>query len=456
MAQKRSYSRYFIILQEDEKGYALASDKSPSGYAKLEIKNDKCKISYYVQNLKKESTPYYMILICDKKEVKKIIKLGELNIDDYGRAEIAYEYQADNVANCGINVDKIVGAGIVKFMNTNIVSIMSGFASTEIPEWKNFQVIEEKLRKNEENKEVINLNKTLELETEENINKEQNNIFEEYEKEIEEEKNKEEKAAKEELRKEDIIKEEPVKEEVEERIEEEKNKEKLREEYVINEEIIKEKPVEDDETKGQREKEIKEERDISIENLKNISTTETTSNEIEEEKEEEIEQSRHKKKEKIKKNECKEKAGSKKDYPKDKAGIFFIEAAKGFEELEGVCSEIKRCIWYKVPVNSLEDMINCKDYNKYTIAYYPMINYFEYIKKFKHFILGYKLDKNNNMKYIVYGILGTKSRKDQPFRGRSGFVTWVPLKEGEESEDSYGYWLMFYDFRNSTIVVPIK
>lgn len=67
LTQKKSYSRYFIILQEDEKGYSQASDKMSSGYAKIEIKNDKCKISYYVQNLKKDSSPYYMILICAKK-----------------------------------------------------------------------------------------------------------------------------------------------------------------------------------------------------------------------------------------------------------------------------------------------------------------------------------------------------------------------------------------------------
>ena len=71
MTQKKSYSRYFIILQEDEKGYSLASDKVASGYAKLELKNDKCKISYYVQNLKKEMTPYYMMLVCNKKDVKR-------------------------------------------------------------------------------------------------------------------------------------------------------------------------------------------------------------------------------------------------------------------------------------------------------------------------------------------------------------------------------------------------
>jgi len=177
LTQKKSYSRYFIILQEDEKGYALASDKLPSGYAKLEIKNDKCKISYYVQNLKKESAPYFMILICGKKDVKKIIKLGELNIDDYGRAEVSYEYQADNLANCGINVDKVIGAGIVKFMNTNIVSIMSGFASTDIPEWKGFPVVEGEMRRDEPVKENPIAQQSAEVKAEENVEEKKGSAF---------------------------------------------------------------------------------------------------------------------------------------------------------------------------------------------------------------------------------------------------------------------------------------
>ena len=70
MAPKKNYSRYFIILQEDEKGFSLDTEKSPSGYVKLEKKNNKCKISYYAQNLSMEKQPYHLILVCNKKDVK--------------------------------------------------------------------------------------------------------------------------------------------------------------------------------------------------------------------------------------------------------------------------------------------------------------------------------------------------------------------------------------------------
>ncbi|HAG42532.1 MAG TPA: hypothetical protein DCL31_03005, partial [Clostridium sp.] len=120
MTPKKSYSRFFIILQEDEKGYSLDQDKAPSGYAKLEMKNNKCKLSYYVQNVNKQKGPCHMVLICDKKDTKKIMKIAKMNIDDYGRADVTYEYDMNNIANSGIGADKIAGAAIVKFDDSKI------------------------------------------------------------------------------------------------------------------------------------------------------------------------------------------------------------------------------------------------------------------------------------------------------------------------------------------------
>lgn len=165
MAQKKSYSRYFIILQEDEKGYSLSNDKLSSGYVKLELKNEKCKVSYYVQNLKKGSSPYYMVLICNKKEVKKIIKIGEMDIDEQGRADISFEYPEENIADTSIPMDRVSGAAVIKILDGNIISVMSGFSSTEIPEWKVYDM-ESKI-----SSEVVEVD--------------QRNIFEEYEEKIE-------------------------------------------------------------------------------------------------------------------------------------------------------------------------------------------------------------------------------------------------------------------------------
>ncbi len=132
---------------------------------------------------------------------------------------------------------------------------------------------------------------------------------------------------------------------------------------------------------------------------------------------------------------------------------FFEAAAEGFEPMRGICKEVKYCKWYKVKVDNLDTLCNISNYNKYTIAYYPMMNYYPYIKKYGHYLLGYKCDPSGKMKYLVYGIPGKKDKADQPYGGKSGFVTWVP---SEDKGKDMGFWLMFFDFKNSVIVVPMK
>ncbi|NMM61609.1 hypothetical protein HBE96_02645 [Clostridium sp. P21] len=477
MAQKKSYSRYFIILQEDEKGYSISSDKVASGYTKLELKNDKCKISYYVQNLKKESAPYYMLLICNKKDIRKVIKIAQINIDDYGRADICHEYLADNIAGTGISMDKISGAAIVKFLDSNIIPVMSGFASTEIPEWKTFSVVDLKVKEEKEQKpieapnsifdkyeeNIENLkqeNKPKEIKNVENLPKE-NNM------------KKENKAIKKEDIKEkvDVKKKDNVKEEV--NIEKKNNvkqeasikkNDNVKEEVKVNnKDNIKEEVV------IKKQDNMKKSENLNIEN--NIERSKSNNQHSQEEKsnlskEDNINKQynlkednnsirQHKSKEKPKKdiNISQERI---ENYPGMDEKTFFRNLVQGFECEGEVCSEIKRCKWYKVPVDSQRSMYDMSDYSRYSMIYYPMINYYQYIKKHQHYLIGYKLDKNEEMKYLVYAIAGTKSKMDQPYGGRSGFVTWMPLNGEDNREDTIGYWLMFYDFRTSTIIIPVK
>lgn len=404
MAQKKAYSRYFIILQQDENGYSLSSDKLPSGYTKLETKSDKCKVTYYVQSLKKDLEPYYMVLIFSKKDVKKLVKLGMMNIDEHGRAEITYEYNTNSIAGSGLPIDLVTGAAVVKQEDIGLVSVMSGFVASDVPtDWRNFELYDES-RTAEVAEENIESEKKIEIQekqapaavvpenSSENVEN-QNTIFDEYEEKIED------------LRQEKL---------------EEVKQEKIEDVPVVNssDESIEEEEIEADTVEVDSKKE-------SI----------YSSQDVRKEEEETIKEV---------------------EYPIGTVGEFFRIVADDFEEVEDVCKEIKKCRWYKVKVDSWQDMCNSSDYNRYTIVYYPMMSYYPYIKNHGHYLLGYKYDEAGKMKYIVYGIPGTKNIQDQPFGGKSGFVTWVSKNEVETRDDEYGYWLMFYDFRTSTIVVPVK
>lgn len=454
MTPKKNYSRYFIILQEDEKGYSLDSGKTPSGYAKLEMKNSKCKISYYVQNLKKEKQPYHMILICGRKDVNKIIKVGKLNIDDHGRVDIFHEYDMDNIADTGIHAEKIIGAAIVKFLDNNVISIMSGFSTTEKPnEWKNYKLADI----NKEKKETR---------TDDVVNE-----FDEYEQGIELIKVKNDKVVEHlEVQDEVADKKKRVNDHDIQQIDAQANVDEVEEvvEETVEEEkvdIMQRANVENVESIESK-KNVDEVADKIADteqgdNTNNVGISDGVEEEIEVNNPEEIfDMDRDKNKKhckedkKYEKCECNNKENKyyKGDYPSGAMGNFFKAVAKDFNEVHDFTKEIKWCKWYKVPVHNLENMYDLSDYNKYKIAYYPMICYYPYIRNYKSFMLGYKCDSSGKMKYIVYGIPGSRAKAHQPYGGKTGFVTWISDKDNDEM----GHWLMFYDFKNSTIVVPIK
>ncbi|WP_410506329.1 hypothetical protein ACER0A_002425 [Haloimpatiens sp. FM7315] len=384
MASKKSYSRYFIILQEDENGYALAAGKNPTGYAKIEIKNSKCKISYYVQNLKHETNKYCMILICGKKGSEKLLNIGAINLDNQGRAEISYEYEVDNIGGTNISIDKVVGASIVKIMGSNVISLMSGFTTTDIPKnWRNFT--------------LVDVNKK----------REDKNEFDEYEENIE------------------------------------KNKEKADNKIVEHRENV------------EKEKEI-EEKEIEELDDRNLENTNEDDEEDRKEKEDYFEESEDdledlREDEGLKDSVRKDKKAKCK--PKGEKEKFFEDIAEDFDKYYDIFPKIKKSLWFKINVNDMEDICDMSDYNKYVMLYYPMICYYPYVKMHKHYMVGYKYDEDCRIKYIMYAIPGDKTEKDQPFGGKTGFVTWM---QSSNVKNSKGYWIMFYDFKNSCILIPVK
>ena len=492
MAHNKSY-RTFIILQEDEKGHSIASDKPLTGYAKIETKNDKCKVSFYAQNLKKEYKDCYMMLICNKKDFKKNINLGPMNINQQGKAEMSLEYDSINIGDLNVSYENIVGAAIGKNINGRTVFFMCGFLNNQMPKdnWKNYEI---KVISGKEKSHYDKNNKEDEMKKECPINmkehKEKYNDDKDYYKD---KKDKDEKDKYKEYLKEkdkDYLKEEN------------KEKEYCKDKDVIpfkhvcysipipvpkykKEEKYKDKDEVDDDCKDKHE-EHKEDKDKDkheekkIEGYKDCYKEKYHRNDnwdyrskLQEcdrfiskidlereyhpydgeryelgrrfaEYENEIEQ--------MKLRDCKEK--EEKTYEVDfdcPIGEVLMGALEGCKKVSKFAEDIKRCAWYKVDVKNFDDMCNMSNYNKYTMMYYPMINYYPYISKAGHFFFGIKCDKDGDIKYILYAIPGTKDRKDQPYGGRTGFVTWDRYGDREN-----GYWIMFYDFENSSVVIPMK
>lgn len=412
MASNNKLYRNFIILQEDERGYSNASDKTLSGYSKIEARAEKCKVSFYAQNLKKDTDDYHMILICCKKDCKQIIDLGKIVIGDSGKCEMTKEYDASNIGGLGVSFDKICGAALAKMKDGLPIYVMCGFLNSEQPSdsWKNYKVVKcnehkqttmEKKSKKDECKDDKKSDKKSEKKSDKCEEKCEHKKRDDDDKPVEISS----------ISKDDNdgeVQEKPRGEEV--NTEESKVEEPKIEESKIEEPKIEEVPY------------------VPRENLRGKF----------EDYEEQIE--------------------AVKEFDPDVSDIrgsigeYFEAVSDGFQRCKGKYKEVKFTKWYKVPVNDLYEMCNMSNYNKYTLAYYPMLNYYPYIKKHGYFMLGYKCDSEGNLKYIVYGVPGKKDKDEQPYDGKTGFVTWVKDKD----VDDVGCWLMFYDYKNSTVVVPMQ
>ncbi|MDF2840743.1 MAG: hypothetical protein K0Q99_1515 [Clostridia bacterium] len=154
MPLNNEYKRYFIILQEDDKGYEMAAGKIPTGYAKIEIKNGKGKLTAYAQNVKYgEKVDYRMLLIAPTK--KAAVDMGRLMVDGSGRGELNVEFDADNVMKSGMNISEFMVAAV----KTNTATPLSGYTGRDKMQWKNaYHIVnkpQDRIDKNIENIEEV-------------------------------------------------------------------------------------------------------------------------------------------------------------------------------------------------------------------------------------------------------------------------------------------------------------
>ncbi len=574
MSQNKNFSRYFIILQESDKGYGLTPNKVPTGYAKVECKNNKCKITFYVQNLKKENLPYYMFLIASKKNTDKLINLGPIKLDSTGRSEVSMEYDQDNISGTNIAFDKISGAALTMMNNGSVLAPLVGFNTVDIPDWKKFKILnmyineksnQEKTNKKEEKikpDEKINYEK-YENEIENNKNIDEHKIIDEmtpYKREAAPE-NINVDITDEELQELDkIIDIEPIPKEGVEKISpkvekqgEINTKENLlkieniddmneidmqeptiddfenyedmhiekfdnnyenhihmnRDDYddmieysdpddIIDSTLEKETYIYEDnltidDVNMLRETEISGDYDdiinSTLEKESNIYETNLSEGDVTRVEElcknhdddfndgigedeykpfgyRDDDHDDHDDHDKDflheeyyndhdhHKNFLKDDYEYDGDFPKGNVGKFFKDALKDFDKIKNFAPEIKNTKWYRININDLDSLLDDEEHNKYTVAYYPMISYYPYFCKFKHYIMGLKYDEDGMMKYLIYGIPGTKDKYSQPLDGKTGYVIWIPASPN--AYEDMGYWLMFYDFRNSTVLIPEK
>ena len=534
MAHSKLY-RSFIILQEDERGHSVSKDKPLSGYAKIEVKNNVCKIAFYAQNLKKEYSQCRMMLICNKKDSKFLVDLGTMNITPQGKAESSLEYDAHNIGNTEIDFEKIVGAAICKEVGGKNNFLMCGFLNGEQPttNWKEYKKVSAARNVNDGKKQYIEkkvecvcVDKTKEEGTtgtnqnmqEMNTNMgttgmNQNTNMNMGSTGMSPNTNMNTGSTGMNPNTNTNTGSTGMNQNTNMNMGSTgmnpntnmnmgstgmnpntnmnmgstgmnqntnmnmgttgmnpntnmnmgntgMNQNANMNMGTTNMNLDGMADLNNDnyatppnQRKYRDENEISEKLDIDLD-LESVDAALTNKVELNEpqNKFDEYEKDLQQKFEELRYRNAVGDINDDYDFElRGSIGEFFTSIVDGLEPLR-VTNEIKKCKWYKVKVKNFDEMCNISNYNKYTTLYYPMINYYPYISKKGHFLVGLKCDNKGRVKYIIYGVPGSKDKQSQPYGGKTGFVTFVPERAGSNE----GHWLMFYDFKNSLVVVPMK
>lgn len=399
MSAKKSYNRFFIIFQEEDRGFGIAIDKQPTGYTKIETRNGKCKITVYVQNLSRDKGPYVCKLLDASKDNVLIASLGEIKLDDTGRGDTWWEYKEENIANTGSTIDRF-GVAAIMVDGEKLQAPLAGYTGKEKQLWRE-KLLEASRQRDKE------------------CHKDEERIHDDHEKELEEEAKKF-KEYEEMLKKdlEEIHKKEEEKEGQEYREEEE-------DKYECEDECVRDhKKCEKDHDKHEDDHDKKESFDINDvdSNCQWNSSMDTYLKDT-------------------------------KEKPHDNADAFH-KILKDYKEDKDLEKEFNNTRWWKIPYDEYETYKDSGSYEHYCAVHhlkmaYPYMNYIKYFKKCGYSYFGIKYDKDGEVKYLMYGIEGDKNPQEQPYMGMTGFVKWI-----KPDRKDRGIWIMHYNPYNGCIMIP--
>jgi len=191
MTVNRRYKRYFIILDNEDMGFAKDDKNLPKGYVKMEVRNGKGTLGVYLQDLKYfENGEYiYRNYLIDTKE-EDYVDMGSIMVDKKGKGEHKKKLDPDNVEGTGKKIEDfdivaIVAEPLNRPEDNNKFCPLVGFINKVKTEWKSILTGQSQNIEEDSNlgiEDIIDENKEAEI-TEESDNKELK-MLEEEKKEI--------------------------------------------------------------------------------------------------------------------------------------------------------------------------------------------------------------------------------------------------------------------------------
>ncbi len=488
MDSKR-YRRYFVILDNEDEGFNSKQGKKPKGYAKIETRNGKGILNYYVQNLKffdKAEWVYRGYLIGIRKDKPIYVQTGMILIDKDGKGEHSWKFDVENVDGNGnkfnnFNVIAVIAEDSKKDKIQDITAPLIGFIDKQPVQWKHIlknyllQSEKEKIPSSDvfQEKEQQDLKQLIEpglqkkeKDEEEREEQSESNVqetsIEEKGQKVEELQQYEQAAKESNMEKEVPITVGTEKEEMQVAIDTEK------EETQIATGIKKEQTETTVDTEKEEIQKVagteREEEQIEVD---------TEKEELEEpKKENDIEAEYMQKKQDI--ANYIEQGINDQDFKEEPEKIhynsqyfrmvceYIQDVLKYYPKVEPFENKMQGCSWWKIPYNNQMLYRHFMPFHGYinNMGYYPYTNYMtsysDLIYKYQHYIFGISSDSKGEPVYYLYGVPGRFILSEQPDQGTTGFIYWHPIQDKNPERGDYGYWILHIDAKTGSVVMPLK
>lgn len=446
-----SDNKKFIILQEDDKGFSY-KNKKPSGYTKIEPKDSKLKIFYYIQNLDIEST-YSLSLIVKNESKIEIISIGDIKADENGKIDVSYDFD-DTL------LESLCGSCIcLKDMKGDVKYPLSGFLPKKKPfNWKvtqfrniknrpfrkeNFSFDKKKeteVRKIEyhevvENKDTIVSDSDVSENDLINNTEGDNNVYDYYQ----------------DVEHKEINKEDNESEDIKEGHQDTSDEHLFRiiESDSLNNTLNRGEFIMERYSKFQVREDVKHksvdiykkhEQKVENEVIKCKNNFEEAKKLIDSLKE--LMEYDDGKIEKMIKTLFPAMNKKDRNLDNDYNYRFFLNILSDYDEIKSLNQDNYR--FFKVYIDNFSQMENMRkiDNVKYAIVYYPMLFLYPYFKDNGYFIIGINCD-GENVSNLVYGVEAKHlDSREFPYDGKTGFNKYI-----YDYEHSKKYNIMEYDYK---------
>jgi hypothetical protein len=144
----RRYDKHFVMMRQEVSGFSMGQ-RPAWGSCIMEIKNNKGRITATIQGLKKlnDNREYTLYVIGGKGGKAGGISCGIMEVDQFGKGELRWDFDPDNICGTGLTVEELHTVAIFagEQQKYGLTAPVVGYFAEKV-NWKgNFQELAKKI-----------------------------------------------------------------------------------------------------------------------------------------------------------------------------------------------------------------------------------------------------------------------------------------------------------------------